>query len=119
MLTPEEAALLIALLFKRAGQKRARISNATIRRLSRRSRIRGAFIDMLVPHLDDLGITMVELDRGGYGLIPSTALDGAPAITAKKHLPDELKQLKQGKLDFDEVRAEVEEEGGAEENDDE
>ena len=49
----------------------------------------------------------------------SARFRGAPAITAKKHLPDELKQLKQGKLDFDEVRAEVEEEGGAEENDDE
>jgi hypothetical protein len=73
---------------------------------------------MLVPHLDDLGTIMVELDRGGYGLIPSTALNGAPAITAKKHLPDELKQLKKGKLDFDEVRAEVEE-AGQEENDDE
>jgi hypothetical protein len=34
----------------------------------------GAFIDMFVPHLDDLGLILVKLDRGGYGLIPSTAL---------------------------------------------
>jgi hypothetical protein len=88
----EETAMLVAVLFKRAALKRARISNLTIRRLSNRRSIRTAFLRSLIDHLDDRGLILVELERGGYGLIPSSSLDGAPAITAKKYLPAELKR---------------------------
>lgn len=46
--------------------------------------------------MDDLGIHFVQLERGGFGLIPVRALDGAPAITAKKDLMDEVRKLKKG-----------------------
>src|SRR5690348_16037564 len=95
--TAEDTALLLALLLKRSEQKRARISVATIRRLSKRKHIRGAFVEMLDDQLDSLGVVLVELDRGGYGLFPSSVLDVAPAITAKKYLTKDLDRLKQKK----------------------
>ena len=107
MRTVDETALLIALLLKRSEQRRARLSENTIRRLSKRKHLRGAFIEMLDMHLDALGIVLVELDRGGYGLIPSSVLDGAPAITAKKYLLQDLGQLKSGLLSFDQIRDEL------------
>ena len=103
MRTPEETALLIALLLKRSEQTRARISEATIRKLSGRRHIRSAFVSMLLQHLDDLGLNMSELSRGGYGVIKASVLEGAPAVTAKKYLD-------QGKIDFDDVREELHEE---------
>jgi|SRR5947209_18246416 hypothetical protein len=103
MRTVEESALLIALLFKRSEQKRARLSTATIRRLSGRKNIRRSFLCVLEGGLDDLGLILVELDRGGYGLIAASSLDGAPAITAKKYLPKEIR----AKLTIDKIRAEL------------
>jgi hypothetical protein len=109
MRTPEETALLLAVLFKRSGHKRARVSVKTVRRLSERTRIHYALIDMVAGHLNDFGLTLVEADRGGYGLIPSSALDGAPAITAKRYLADELRMLRTGRLRLATLRREVEE----------
>lgn len=103
MRTPEETALLIVLLFKRSGQRRARISVVTLRRLSKRRHIRSAFLGKVEESLDDLGLILVELERGGYGLLPLSALDGAPAITAKRYLQDE-----QGvAIDFEAIRKEI------------
>lgn len=45
-----------------------------------------------------------------------SALDGAPAITAKKYLADDLARLKRGKVDFEDIRRELELDG--EESDD-
>jgi hypothetical protein len=115
--TPEETALLIALLLKRSEQKRARISVDTVRRLSKRKRIRVSFIEMLRCHLDDLGVILVELERGGYGVIPSSILDGAPVITAKKYLTKELELIKQKPSYFDKIREEIGDENNM--NDDE
>ena len=117
MRTAEETALLVTLLLKRSEQKRARLSENTIRRLSKRKHLRSAFIEMLDKHLDALGIVLVELDRGGYGLIPSSVLDGAPAITAKKHLLGDLAKLKSGKLSFDDIRDELDGDVGLDEDD--
>jgi len=51
---------------------------------------------------------MVELGRGGFGLIPISALDGAPPILAKNYLSDDLKQLRQGGDNvFAKLKAEV------------
>ncbi|MBI2218587.1 MAG: hypothetical protein HYU51_14960 [Candidatus Rokubacteria bacterium] len=116
MRTAEETAILTALLLKRANEKRARVSTKTIRRLSQRRTIRRAFLDMLEQHLDDLGVILIELDRGGYGLIAASTLDGARAVTAKKFLSKELSALRDKAINFDRLRLEVEEEfvGGEE-----
>lgn len=108
MRTAEETALLLALLLKRSEQTRARISEATIRKLSQRRHIRSGFVTMLLQHLDDLGLNMSELARGGYGLIKASVLEGAPAVSAKKHLPEILSKLEHGRMDFDEIRRALE-----------
>ena len=107
MRSAEEVALLLALLMKRSGQRRARISEKTIKRLSGRSILRRVFRDLLSDHVETLGFKMFDLDRGGYGVISSSALDGAPAVTAKAVLGDELRQLKSGQLTFADIRAEL------------
>ena len=86
----ERTAVLVATLLKRSGQRRARISENTIRVLSKRRTLRDSFKERLRAELDDIGIHLVQLGRGGFGIIPIDALDGAPAITAKKYMADEL-----------------------------
>jgi hypothetical protein len=105
----EQTAILIATLLHRSGERRARISERTIRILSRRKPLRDVFKEKLRAELDDLGIHFMQLERGGFGLIPAKALDGAPAITAKKYVPDEVKKVKKGADDtfFDRLRSEV------------
>jgi hypothetical protein len=107
MRTAEETALLVALLFKRSEQQQARLSMDTIRCLSRRKHIRSAFVGMLAEHLDDLGFILMEIDGGGFGLIASSALAGAPSVKAKEYLRDDLDKLKQGKLGFNDIRTEL------------
>ncbi len=106
--SPEETALLISLLFKRSGQKRGRLSGNTIRLLSKRQYLRVAFLHALQEQLDDFGFVLLELERGGFGIIPISALDGAPAITAKKYLAGDLTGLKRGKIDFEDIRRDLE-----------
>lgn len=117
--TTEETAILVALLQKRAGVKRARISEKTVRVLSKRKHLRGAFLDSLRRELDDLGIHIVELERGGFGTILISALNGAPAILAKRYLKDDLKKLRGKASEIEKFRKELEQnEDEAEENED-
>lgn len=92
--TPDETAVLLALLLVRSEQKRARVSEKTIRRLAKRKRLRAAFITMLRHYLEDRALVMIELDDGSWGLMPSKGLQGAPAITAGRYMVDDLKELK-------------------------
>lgn len=109
MRTARETALLIALLYKRANKTRARISNKTVLVLSKRKKyIRTSFIERFSIELEDLGLFLLELERGGFGLIPISALDGAPAITAKKFLRDDLRKLRNNEIDFDDIQEELE-----------
>jgi hypothetical protein len=113
----EQTAVLVATLLKRSEQRRARVSENTIRVLSKRRTLRDAFKARLRAELDDIGIHLVQLERGGFGVIPINALDGAPAITAKRYLADELNKLKKtdDEAFFDKLRREVNED--ADEND--
>ena len=114
--TMEQTALLVATLLKRSGKRRARISEKTIRVLSKRKTLRDSFKELLRGELDDLGIHLVQLDRGGFALIAISALEGAEPINAKEYLADELKTLKKGVHDdfFDELRKEIEADEGEE-----
>jgi hypothetical protein len=96
--TAQETAILAGLLMKRASARRARISEKTIRFLSKRRTLRTAFLDALTREMDDLGLHMVELDRGGFAVITIDSLDGAPTILAKNHLMKDLAKL--AKTDF-------------------
>lgn len=107
MRTAYETALLTALLFKRSNQKRIRVSLNTIRYLSERTTIRLSFIRMLLDNLDTLGLVMIENSRGGYSIIRSNLLDGAPIATAKKYLLDDFNKLKSGKINFKDIEEEL------------
>lgn len=103
--TSRETALLLALLFKRATASRARLSEMTLRKLSGRSQLRGAFIADLRDQLDDFGFAFLEIDRG-FAMVPFAALNGAPAITAKKYLPEIAARISKGlSIDFSEIEA--------------
>ena len=110
--TYTETALLIALLLKRSEQKRARISVVTLKKMSGRRHLRVVFIARVQEALFyDSGIMMQELNRGGFGLIPNDALEGAPAITLKKHMPKgsvpKASGGTDGAFDFDAIRREL------------
>jgi hypothetical protein len=117
----ENTALLVATLLKRSGQRRARISESTIRILSKRRTLRDSFKERLRAELDDIGIHLVQLERGGFGVIPINALDGAPAITAKKYLADELKKLKKDEDEsfFKKLKADIGEDAAEDDDSDE
>lgn len=118
--TPDEAAVLIARLVMHSGQKRARISERTIRKVAKRRRLRASFLGMLREHLEDRALVMIELDDGSWGLMPSKGLQGAPAITAKRFLTedlDELKKSKESHLVWKRFREELEADDGVEEED--
>lgn len=117
--TSDQAAMLLAALFKRASLTRARVSEKTIRKISGRSMLRHAFRDRLQDALEDFGLHLVELERGGYAMIAISTLEGAKTILAKRYLSNELRQLKRAKSreDVDGVcdvlRHEVEQDGEA------
>jgi hypothetical protein len=106
--TPRETALLVALLLKRSEKTRGRISTATIRRLSKRKHIRQPFIELFDKYLGDLGVALIDIERGGFAIVASSALNGAPPLTARRYLLNDLRRIRQGEIDFDRIQAELE-----------
>lgn len=101
--TPYQTALVLALLFSRSSGSRARFSDLTLRKVSRRKKLRSAFLTDVRDELDDLGFAFLEIDRG-YAIVPMAALNGAPAVTAKKFMPE----FGKGKpIDFTEIEKEL------------
>ncbi|MAD44049.1 MAG: hypothetical protein CMH98_03510 [Oceanospirillaceae bacterium] len=107
MRTVRESALLIALLFKRSEKTRARISGLTVKKLSKRERLKTAFVTNLTDELDDLGIVLVELDRGGFGLIYAHLLNGAPTVKAQTLLKNDLNDIKKHRKTFKDIENEL------------
>lgn len=75
-------ALLLAVILKRSGQKRARISAKTLRLLGRRKNLRSAFVIEIITALADYDWVLFELASGGYGAIEAKALEAAKSVTA-------------------------------------
>ena len=100
-----ETALLIALLMKRSESNRGRISDTTIRLLSNRTTLRNSFLNSLTDALDDLGISMLQTERG-FALIYVKSLNGAPALTAKRLFKEDLlpKLKNNDQINFEEIR---------------
>jgi hypothetical protein len=105
--TAQDVALLIALMLRRTGKPRGRISEVTIKTVSRRLRLRGAFLEELRGQLEDIGIMMVPLDRGGFGLLALSALEGAPSILARDHIAAEVNDLRRGNIDREAIWREL------------
>jgi hypothetical protein len=72
----------------RSQKTRGWISERTLERIARRKNVRGAVESQLSGWLDYYGVCSVSLDRGGWGLLAKSALEGAQTLTA-----DLLKKL--------------------------
>lgn len=78
--TAQQTALLLAVLLKRSNQTRARVSNKTVMEF-RGGKLYASFVTSLRTELEDLGVLLAELDRGGFGLLKISTLEGAKALT--------------------------------------
>jgi hypothetical protein len=106
--TPAAVALAIAVMFKRSGKPRARLTEKTFRLVSRRKeRLHDSFITRVRVELEWRGIIFYQLTRGGFGILPAAALDGAPAIKAAEFLKPELKAIRKGQIDEDTLAEEL------------
>ena len=93
----ETVALRLAVLLKRTGKTRARVSDKTLRILSGRTTLRDAFVINMRSVLEEYGVVAVRLDRGGFALIATSALEGAPPALVKNLMPD-FKRLTEEEL---------------------
>ncbi|WP_404991844.1 hypothetical protein [Cupriavidus pauculus] len=93
----DTVALRLAVLLKRSDKTRARVSEKTLRILSGRSTLRDSFVIGVRNALEDLSVVSVRLDRGGFALIATSALEGAPPALVKNLMPD-FKKLPDDKL---------------------
>ena len=78
----ELVAAMLAVMLQRSGKTRGRVSDTTLKKVSRRKIVRLAFLQQLTEALEDLGVILRGVDRGGYALVAIKALDGAPSLTA-------------------------------------
>lgn len=99
MRTVQQTALLLAVILKRSGQNRARVSAKTIKLLAVRQHLRSAFVVELVRELAEFGWIFFEISSGGYGAVQSKTLEAAKTVTAKRFLDDgERRELRQGRI---------------------
>lgn len=109
MRTPQDTALLIVGIFHRSGERRARVSQLTLRLLGGRKHLRSAFIVAVCEILAmDFDLIMVELASGAFGIMQTKPLEGAKPITAKRWLSEEeLHSVKRGVPNFRMFRKEI------------
>lgn len=106
--TAYQTAILLAVMLKRSGNSRVRVSQTTLKKLSGRERLRAAFVMDISGEMSDLGVYFLELDNGAFALVSSKSLEGAKTATAKRYLQDYLPQLNQRALiNFDELEWEI------------
>lgn len=82
--TNVQAVIMLASLLETSGQTRARISKSEVTALFG-VRVRVSTISALIQIAPDYGISIIELDTGGFGLLANRTLDGAKALTFRKH----------------------------------
>lgn len=108
--TPNQVAILLALIYQRSGAKRSvRVSESTLRLLGSREKLRSAFVVEVMMALEEFGLVMVEIQSGGYGIIPAKSLEAGRVITAKNFLSTkEMNLVKGGKnIDFESLQDEL------------
>ena len=117
----EDTACLLATLLHRSGQKRARISSATVRKIAGRTNLRSSFIVYLQDALaEDFDWILFELKSGGFGAIQSSAIEAAKSVTGMKYFTaEERKQIDRSTIDVNALRVEIEPEGEKEDVEDE
>lgn len=113
----DETATLLALLLHRFGKTRCRVSKKTFEVISQRARLHRSFIELVRVGLEDLGVVLFDLERGGFALVAASALEGAPPASSKLITAD-LMQLRTGKMTFEDILTELGFDDEDEENDD-
>jgi hypothetical protein len=103
----KQVALLIAVMLKRSGKTRARVSEKTVKTLAGRTTLRDAFTTQLRAWIEDFGVMLVRLDRGGFALVTIAALEGAPTVLARDYVRVERQALISGKLQESELLMEL------------
>lgn len=103
----KHVALLVAILLKRAEKTRARVSEKTIKNLAGRSTLRTAFTTDLRAWLEDFGVLLVQLDRGGFALVAIASLEGAPTVLSKNYVLEERRALISGEFDENKLLEEL------------
>jgi hypothetical protein len=104
----EDVALLVAVLLHRAGKTRARISDLTLRTISKRTVLKTAFRTQVVEWAEEFGVIMYPLVRGGYGLLAASSLEGAKPLRSGAFIKPELDHFKAyGAVDQDALYREL------------
>jgi hypothetical protein len=85
--TARHTALLIALLLQRSGKNRVRFSDKTVKKLADRERLKSAFVVEVQLETMNIGVVLVELNRGGFGAMWAKPLEGAEVVKAATLLP--------------------------------
>lgn len=98
--SPNETAILLALMLHRSGKSRARVSKRTLEVISKRERIHASFVGLIRSALDDLDVVLLESNRGGYAMVTREALDGAPPISSSI-IANDLKALRREEVDYE------------------
>lgn len=89
MNSADQTAVLICIAFQRSKQNRCRLSHKSLLRVAGRARCNAVFIVDVMNHAAEYGITMSELETGGYGLLYQRALCGAKTMPASNFLTEE------------------------------
>jgi hypothetical protein len=104
MRNSKETAALLAIVLKRSGQTRARVSGSTIKLLGGRQNLRSAFVLEVSDALADYDWILFELNAGGYGAVQARALEAAKSVTAKRFLnDDERRAIRRSTSDLQEL----------------
>jgi hypothetical protein len=93
---------------KRSRQKRARVSAKTIKLLARRTKLRTAFLELLIDAVLLRDYVLVELESGGFGIFEASSIQAAPAITTRRFFTEERRAaLRNDEIDYDELETEI------------
>ncbi len=108
-MSAESTALLLATMLHRSERTRGRISDQTLRVVSRRTTLRTAFRTEVVEWAEEYGLIMYPLEtRGGYGLLKASSLEGAHPLRSGQLIREELRQFKEnGSFDHDVLYTEL------------
>ncbi|MBB3521012.1 MULTISPECIES: hypothetical protein [Rhizobium] len=104
-----DTALLLATMLHRSERTRARISDQTLKTVSRRTTLKAAFRTSVVEWAAEFGLLMYPLEqRGGYGLLKATTLEGATPLRAGQLVSAEMRAFRTtGSIDQDALYTEL------------
>ena len=99
-----DTAVLLAVMVKRSGQSRARVSDKTMKLISMRERLDAVFVTRLTHELEERGWTLSEIGAADFGLVRNQPLEVARAVTMKRWFTkDERLAMRKGNENWEEL----------------